>query len=264
MPIEPGVRPYAVGATAAGTLITVGSYCDKRGYASEIWDQEGKSRIVTFPDGRKDMGYPARFLPFGDDELYFFAGGRNPILHYVEGGWKELPKRSALAHDAFLSPDQKLHLVDDDGVFRLENGAWKRVARFGWSAFWPIAYDGKTYWTDHAGAIGKLVPVPAAERLEISDACATPFLYISDVSSKNDDKFTFPATRKALSSFAGIEALTLVQFADGGPRRLGLKLETRAQGEALVAHLAKEMKDEKPRLVCFSPKTPRVIPWKGK
>lgn len=262
-PVEPAVRPYAIGATEAGTLITIGALCDKRGYAAEIWDKDGKSRIVPLPGDRKSMGYPSRFLRLAGDELYYF-GGNNPILHFVDGGFKELPKRKALAHEAFLSPDKKLHLVDDEGIHRFEDGAWKRVARFGWSAFWPIAFDGKTYWTDHAGSVGKLVPVAATEQLEITDACATPFVYISDVSTKNDDKFTFPTTRKALSTFAGIEELTLVQFADSGPRRLGLKVKTREQGDAVIAHLAKAMKEEKPRLVCFAPKTPREIPWGAK
>lgn len=262
-PVEPAVRPYAVGATEAGTLITVGTYCDKRGYASEIWDKDGKSRIVPLPDGRKDMGYPSRFLGAGGDELYLFSGGRNPILHYEGGAWKMLPKRAALAHDAFLSPDKKLYLVDDDGIHRLDDGAWKPVARFGWSAFWPIAFDGKTYWTDHAGKVGKLTPVPAGERLELGEGCNTPFVYISDVDSRNDDKFTFPTTRKALSTFAGIEELGLVQFT-AGVRRLGLTVKSREQGEAVIAHLAKEMKQEKPRLVCFAPKEARVIPWRAK
>lgn len=262
-PVEPAVRAYAVGATEAGTLITIGSYCDKRGYASEIWDKDGKSRIVPLPGDRKSMGYPSRFLGLGGDELYYF-GGHYPILHFVDGGWKELPARKPVAHDAFLSPDKKLHLVDDEGIHRLEDGAWKRVARFGWSAFWPVAFDGKNYWSEHAGAVGKLIAAPAGERLEISDACATPFVYISDVSSKNDDKFTFPTTRKALSTFPGIEELTLVQFADTGPRRLGLKVKTREQGDAVIAHLAKAMKEEKPRLVCFAPKTPREIAWSAK
>lgn len=94
------------------------------------------------------------------------------------------------------------------------------------------------------------------------EGCTTPFVYLYQVSEKNDRKFTFPSTRKALASFAEVEQLTLVEFHEAGGWRLGLKTASKEQAEAVVAHLRSTMKDEKPELRCYEPRNPRVIPVK--
>jgi hypothetical protein len=78
-------------------------------------------------------------------------------------------------------------------------------------------------------------------------------VYLYEISSKNDKKFTYPTTRKALSSFPEVGAISLVEFEDGYRGRLGITVTSKAQGEALIAHLKETMKEETPRLLCFEP-----------
>jgi hypothetical protein len=89
-------------------------------------------------------------------------------------------------------------------------------------------------------------------------ACATPFVFLYDVSPKSEPTFTFPTTRKALSTFDKLDRIGLVEFDENG-RRLGITVPDKAVGEAVMAHVVANMKDEKPRLICYQPKAPRTI-----
>lgn len=99
---------------------------------------------------------------------------------------------------------------------------------------------------------------PAPDALPASfppftEGCDTPFVDIFEVSKSAPATFTFPSTQKALATFASRDALHLVEFLHQGKRRLGAKVPSAEVGKALVEHIEKTMKDEKPRLVCFSP-----------
>jgi hypothetical protein len=63
-------------------------------------------------------------------------------------------------------------------------------------------------------------------------ACATPLVYLSDAKFGDGPKFTHPATRKALASFADIDAVT------------------DTQADARIAHLHETMREEDPRFFC--------------
>ncbi len=103
-----------------------------------------------------------------------------------------------------------------------------------------------TFWASLNGVRrfrpGPAVPVPAT--------CSTPFVLLYTVSAKNDAKFTYPTTRKALATFPEASALGLVELNDQG-KRLGVTVTSTAQGEALIASLRQSMPDEDPRLFCF-------------
>ncbi|MBK9266482.1 MAG: hypothetical protein IPM54_42680 [Polyangiaceae bacterium] len=75
-------------------------------------------------------------------------------------------------------------------------------------------------------------------------------------------KYTFPTTRKALSTFPEVSDITLVEYWEEG-RKLGIKVKSEAQGEAVIAHVKANMKDEWPELICFEPRSPRVIEMKA-
>ena len=104
----------------------------------------------------------------------------------------------------------------------------------------------------------RLRPAPSTE---YTSSCTTPFVHLYDVSPKNDRKFTFPGTRKGLATFADVAKINLVEFNDGG-YRLGLTVPDRATADAVIAHLATTMKDEHPRLLCYTPKDVRSVPIK--
>lgn len=69
--------------------------------------------------------------------------------------------------------------------------------------------------------------------------------------------FTFPTTRKALSSFSQAKDISLVEFVEAG-RKLGVVVPSREVGEAVVAHVKATMKDEKPELLCYEPRSPKL------
>ena len=104
--------------------------------------------------------------------------------------------------------------------------------------------DQDTLWTSGGD---RLRPGEAAGTPE---PC-TPFVYLYEASWNNDPKFTYPSTTKALSTFPEVASLGLREFGPQYRRHLGITVTSRAQGEAVVAHVRATMKDEDPRLFCF-------------
>jgi hypothetical protein len=108
---------------------------------------------------------------------------------------------------------------------------------------------------------------PPARAIRISglplfaEGCATPFVFLYDVSEKSPPGFDFPSTRKALSTFAKASDISLVEFMYESKRRLGVRVPSADVGHELVKHVAATMKDEDPALVCVDPtEKVRVIP----
>ena len=120
-----------------------------------------------------------------------------------------------------------------------------------WASFASIRYDETNWIRTSAAGIRRLRPGPAAAA---PAGCATPFVYLYVGSYQNGKTYTYPATRKALGSFPEAGALRFVEF-DEGRRRLGVVVASAEQGEALIEHLHRTMKDEDPRLFCFDVST---------
>lgn len=111
-----------------------------------------------------------------------------------------------------------------------------------------------------AASSAPATPVEAAPVFPaFTDACATPFVYIFDVSKSAPADFAFPSTKKALATFASVKDVKVVEVMHQGKRRLGAHVKDAAMGRELVTHIAANMKDEKPLLVCFSPSSEREI-----
>lgn len=83
-------------------------------------------------------------------------------------------------------------------------------------------------------------------------------MYLYDVSWKNDAKYTYPTTRKALASFPAVSEISLVEYWED-KRSLGVMVKSREQGEEVVKHIQGTMKDEAPELICYAPTRKRVI-----
>ncbi|HRI71137.1 MAG TPA: hypothetical protein PK156_43190 [Polyangium sp.] len=99
--------------------------------------------------------------------------------------------------------------------------------------------------------------------IDMHDGCTSPFVHLYDVSSENKPDFTFPTTRKALASFPEVADIGLVEFYQDR-RRLGITVKSKAQGEAIIAHIKNTMPKENPRLICYQPEKPRVIDIQAK
>lgn len=249
----------AVGVTEKGTLVTVGDLCDQQKRpGAEIWDEPGKSRIVELGELIKQFDYFPKVVPGKGDELWISS--KSSLLHYRDGKFESLPMPMHKLTSIFVSPDGKFHGISKRQLLRFDDGKWTPIARLP-HGLEPhtITMDEKgTIWIGHDG-IAKLREADA----DIPDKpCPTPFVYLYDVSWKNENKYTFPTTRKALASFPDVAKIKLVEYNDWG-RKLGVQVETEAQGEAIMAHIKATMKDESPELLCMVPQNPRVIDMNG-
>jgi hypothetical protein len=251
------VKPFEIEGTPDGTMVSIGYLCQRKNPAAEIWDSAGKSHLVDLSPWLKSA--TGRLLRGKGDDLWLVGDVFRPVLHFHAGTVTPLPFSERPLRAFFTSPTGKLHAVDGQMLVRLEDSGWAPVARLsGPERIDAMAFYGETLWASggklfrfHPGAAGDAGPAP-------DGACASPFVYLYDVSSKNDKAFTYPTTQKALSTFAGVADLGLVEFEDGG-RRLGVTVKDKAQGEALIAHLHVTMKDESPRFLCYRPPAPRSI-----
>jgi hypothetical protein len=250
----------ALAATEKGTLVTIGNLCDRDGSpAAEVWDQPGKSRIVELKEWIKSVGYFAQILRGKGDELFLDS---HPVLRYHDGAFAPLPKLDWPLWNLFVSKDGKLHGISGRTIHRYDDGKWTPVAQLPYRmSFRAIAMDEQgTIWVSHDG-VSRLRPSKDAD---LENGCKTPFVYLYDVSWKNDAKYTYPSTRKALSTFPAVADVTLMEYWEGR-RSLGVKVKTKEQGEAVVAHIRANMKGEYPELTCYDPKrNVRVIDMNAK
>lgn len=248
------VRFSAVAVTGKGNLVTVGHLCDDRTRpAAEIWDQPGKSRIVELGDLLHHLDYfPKLFVGKGDE---FWLVSRD-IIHYLDGKFEKLPLPTHALTTVFVSATGKLHGIANRELLRYDDGKWTPIARV------PRGTKYSTIVMDEAGTIwvanGGIAKLREAREDEKEAPCKTPFVYLYEVSWKNENKYTFPSTRKALASFPDVAKIKLVEYRDWG-RKLGVQVESEEQGEAVIKHIKANMKDEFPELVCLVPATPRFI-----
>jgi hypothetical protein len=254
---RPAMTPSSVAASAAGTMVSLGKICDsdQRGTAIEVWKVgENSSKIVSLKDteGAKDL---SRALG-GPGDVVWLVGG-NVVLQLEAEKVTPLPPVPGKKPSVFLSSERVLHAGDGQSIHRFEGGAWRKVADLQWS-FPPgqLAIGGGETWAIADRKLHRLQPAPS---LALAEGCATPFVWLYDVAAISEPSFTFPTTRKALSSFDQVDQLTLIDFQQG-VRRLGLTVPSREVGEAVIAHLKTTMKDEQPRLICHAPKGGRTLP----
>lgn len=259
-PAPTAVHSYAFGATPAGTLLSIGSHCDKRGIAAEIWDDKGQAKIVSLNDVGKGLDYGIDILPGQGDSAYLFESGKG-IVAFESGSFKQLPSLPRPPRNAFVSGDGQLFANDGTALHRLDAGAWVLVGHLAWpTTFGSIAFQDGAFWVTQGGRLKKLVP---GKSVAYSEGCATPFVYLYDVSWKSEPTYTFPTTRKALSTFPDVAKLKLVEFNEGA-RRLGLIVPSKEVGEAAIAHVKANMKDEDPKMLCYQPSSTREIALGGK
>ncbi|HSN97387.1 MAG TPA: hypothetical protein VLS89_03780 [Candidatus Nanopelagicales bacterium] len=104
-------------------------------------------------------------------------------------------------------------------------------------------------------------PPPPSGLPPHTEGCPTPFVFLYDVSSVSPPGYAFPSTRKALSTFARVADISLVEFVHTSRRRLGVRVPSVEVGNEVMAHIVANMKDEHPELVCLDPQdSVRVIP----
>lgn len=260
----PALPPQVIESSTEGTLMSIGRLCDQRGAAAEIWDKTGKSRIVDLTRFWKKMASWPLILKGKGDELWAYSDLFTSILHYRKGEFAAVPDLERPVKNVFTSPSGDLLANDGKTIHRYRDGKWSPVGRLANpERYYTMAMDEKeTIWVS-SGEVSRLRPEPRTKAPP--DECSTPFVYLYEVSSKNEKNFSYPSTRKALSTFAEVDAIGLVEFDEAYRKRLGITVQSKAQGEAVVAHIKETMKDEAPKLICFAPTTDvRKIDMKAK
>lgn len=263
----PAVSPDALRASPAGTLISVGAWCGKRGPAAEVWDGNGKSRIVDLSRWFKDHSSRSSILAGGGDELWVVNSSPSnsaAVLRYAAGNFEPVASPPTPVRHAFVSQTGALHASDGQTIYRFEDRAWRPVFHFAWPGKrLSFALDERgALWASTGSAVYR-ARESEGPSIGHGAGCPTPFVYLYDVSPTNAKDFTFPTTRRALASFDGAADLELVEFEAQGERRLGVVVKSAEQGEALIAHVNKTMKDEAPKLVCYVPDNSRKIDIKA-
>jgi hypothetical protein len=251
--VQPALAPAAFESTTAGTLLSLGTLCMKRGPAAEIWDKTtGKPRIVTLDTWWKKASYGAQLFKSSGDELFAYENEFQPMLRYADGAFTPLPVLASPPSNVFVSPAGQLYaLAANRTIYKLADAKWTAVARAP-DDYRSMAIDADgAFWAGGADKVVYRLRDAGTERFD--DACPSWFVYLYEASSQNAGTWTYPTTRKVLSTFPDASSLGLVEFG-GYPKHVGVTVTSKSQGEALITHVRSTMKDEDPRLFCFSPK----------
>lgn len=251
---KPAVSGWAFGSTGNGTLISVGDFCLDELPALEVWGPtDTKSKIIKI--GKKSSKYFRSVVAAGPESAWLIPESGD-ILFYDKGEVSSLPVLEKRGH-AWVGDDKILYATSETGVHKYVDKAWQLVGHLSWdlSLSTAVTHAG-AIWVGSAGTVYRLEPGTSTA---FTDECKTPFVMMYDVAPQSEPKFMFPTTRKALSTFKELADIELLEFVEGR-RRLGIRVPSRAVGDAVIAHVKANMKDEKPRLICYAPTTKRVIP----
>lgn len=257
----PAVVPRALESTPAGTMISLGTLCEERSEAAEVWEKDGNTRIVDLGQWWKSGSYASdgSWLLKGEgDELFACPGGWNDVvLRYKDGELSALPELERRIADAFVSPQGQLHASDGKIVYRVERGKWVPA----WIlpagvTIRALALDAQgTLWASGGGSVYRLRPGPPAP---LDTECPTPFVHLH--AAREAEGTLYPAISAALAAFPEAASLGLVEFGSVYSRQVGVTVKNRAQGRALVAYLATEMPGKDPRYFCYEPSNVKRIP----
>lgn len=260
----PAVTPRTMESTPEGTLVTLGQLCSQRAPTAEVWDKAGKSRFIDLGRFWKKLHWSPVLRRGRGDELFAYSTAFDPVLRYHDGDFTALPLSERPIDQIFTSPDGQLHAYDGQNILRFEEGKWSEVGRFAEpKGLRTLAVYEGTFWASAEYHVHKLRAAPSTGEAG-PEACSTWFVYLYQVNDKSEPKFTFPATRKALSTFPELADLGLLDYGSDYHRHLGVRVKSRAQGEAVIAHVKANMADEDPRLFCYAPGKPRQVDLPGK
>jgi len=251
---EGALDSWAFGGARNGMLVSAGTYCKTEGPAVEVWaPDETKGKIVPLDEHlAKDARFEA-VVPYGADGVLLMPWRSNKILLYKQGAVSVFAELDGY-DSSFVTAKGQVFVNDGKQILELSPGQKTVVGTLAWPAgFRNMVHHGGEFWAS-AGGVYKLVP---GKGVAFSPDCKTPFVMLYDVKPDVEPTFTFPATRKALGSFAQAKDIQLVEFIEGR-RRLGVVVPSREVGDAVIAHVKANMKDEDPKLLCYAPKSPKT------
>ncbi|MDI1477064.1 hypothetical protein [Polyangium sp. y55x31] len=254
-PVRLALPYWEIGATGAGTFMTVGNLCNRENaLAVEVWDQQGTSRIVELSGMVKHKaGFPTP-VPGKGDELWLST---SPVIHYKAGTFEALPPIGPRLQRLFVSPSGKLHALAGRGIFRFDEGRWTRIANL------PYPMKFRSMGMDDAGTIWVRYAWPARLRESkgepAEDECTTPFVYVGEMPLPEGASYTFRTTLDALTTFPALSEISGIEYIEGGGQHFGVQVKSWAQADAVIAHIRANVPDASPERLCFAPKVPNVV-----
>lgn len=262
-PRPPAIEPQVFAATAAGTAISVGEVCARRAPGAEVWDSKtGRSKVVDLGRWFSRPFRAQTILAGRDDEAWIIPEGWSRIVHFRDGHFDTVPDLERPIVNTFVGVRGELHASDGEVIYRLEQDAWTPVGRLEVpDRPFIMAMDASgAVWAGSGGSNARVFRLRERGLGVVSQApvCATPFVFLYELPFR-DANVRFPATRKSLASFPGASQVELVELLDWRARHLGARVVSRAQGDALVAHLRDTMKDIDPRFLCFDSRTGQKV-----
>lgn len=281
------IVPEALDALPGGEAFIVGKHCGDGAYAVERWaDDPGASVIEELPDAPK-AAKRAFFSAAARDKAYavLSTGDKVYAARWDGQAFRKVELQAeGDVRAIWTAADGTLFLVlqlksstpklAKAELLRLTaGGELRRSAHFSASPSAKVwASDAETAYVSSYGSIlstrsGLVLVKPAEKEKEqapaspppssglppFAEGCATPFVFLYDISAKSPPGYDFPSTRKALSTFTRVADISLIEFVHASKRRLGVLVPSAEVGRDVIAHVKGNMKDEHPELVCLAP-----------
>lgn len=287
--------PEALGDTANGTLIALGTDACDATVTAEVWaPNERSSRVLTVSTTWRKGAYEEFRVIRGNapDEAFFLHGQVSRYDGKDVSALPPLPERDR-AVAAAVAPNGQIHVLTarrtsyQNGewvtatparIYKLEGDAWQELPSTDPDsiAFGP---DG-TLWVSagqllqrlrrNAGevslAVSKEALATVAKRIPTLKAprapgpnCKNHLVVLYGFTKTTPADYDFPLTRKALKGHREFSAAKFVVATDGGAKFLSAIVPDRATGQKLVALIEKQVKDSKPQLLCASPQIEREL-----
>lgn len=281
------IVPEALDALPGGEAFIVGKHCGDGAYAVERWaDEPGASVIEELPDAPK-AAKRAFFSAAARDKAYavLSTGDKVYAARWDGQAFRKVELQAeGDVRAVWTAADGTLFFVlqlrsstpkqAKAELLRLTTGGeLRRSAHFSASPSAKVwASDAETAYVSSYGSIlstrSGLVLVKPAEKAKeqapaspppssglppFAEGCASPFVFLYDISAKSPPGYDFPSTRKALSTFTRIADISLIEFVHASKRRLGVLVPSAEVGRDVIAHVKANMKDEHPELVCLAP-----------
>jgi hypothetical protein len=198
------------------------------------------------------------------DDLYARFRPNGALLRLRGGVFTKLPNPHEPARAISVSIDGVLHAYDGFAFFRFDDPGWTKLGSLPFTRVVSFVVVGDRIVINERQEVlydaeedapfgepwpgGVLRPRPA----EVAADCPTPFVYLYEVPKQYPPSFDFPASRKALKQFVGVESVKLVEFQRHG-RRLGLVAPTKEKALAVAEHMKKHVKESRSFVMCLDP-----------
>jgi hypothetical protein len=274
------VVPTAFGATADGTLISIGATCKDR-WAAEVWKPGARTAQLHVFEARENGafdGEPRGALVRGANKDAWLL--ERFVARYDGSAWKDL---GAAPDDALLTagaaaPDGTLWAIDAAGGLRhLTGEAWETVSLPGEAKAEDVAVHEGVLYVSAGGVLfrhGQPGAPPAAREKPAgapkggpprrlprpgSARCPQNLVLLYSFTKTTPDDYDFPLTRKAVKGHTELSGVRFVVTRDFGQKFFAAQAPTYAAGVKLARLVEEAVQGSKPQILCAEPEVLREV-----